>query len=344
MTRQTNADTLNRELESFLAGRDHKAHPEWQPFVEIAAELRRLANPEFKSRLKSDLLEEIGSLESPNAVFEQVTGASQFAEVLPTLDGNPHIFPADQRSFLISFVSHTALIALIASGIWGGQAAIVRETAEHSELTYLATGNGGGGSGDRERLPATKGTPPKFAERQLAPPTIVVRRNVPLVEVPATVVVAPDIKFPSSTAIGALVSSNVVIPSNGTGTGGGAGSGSGTGLDGGTGLGVGSGSNRGFGGGAFRPTGGVLAPRAIYDPEPEYSEEARKVKLQGTVLLSLIVDVNGRARDIRVVRSLGLGLDEKAIEAVKRWKFNPGTKDGIPVATDVNVEVSFRLY
>jgi len=344
MNRQTSADSLDRELESFLAGRSPKAHPDWRPFLEIAADLRQLASPEFKSRLKSDLLEGMGSLESPGADFEQVKGAAEFAEVLPTVGGSPHIFPADQRSFLVSFISHTALIALIASGIWGGRAAIVRQMPPASELTYLPTGNGGGGSGDRDPLPATKGTPPRLTERQLAPPTIVVRRHIPLLEVRAAVVVPPDIKFPQSTAIGGLVSRNALIPSNGTGIGGGAGSGNGTGLGEGTGLGVGPGSYHGFGGGAFRTSGGVLAPSAIYDPEPEYSEEARKVKLQGMVLLSLIVDVQGRARDIRVIRSLGMGLDEKAIEAVKKWKFTPGTKDGIAVATEVDVEVSFRLY
>ncbi|HET8825195.1 MAG TPA: energy transducer TonB [Terriglobales bacterium] len=82
----------------------------------------------------------------------------------------------------------------------------------------------------------------------------------------------------------------------------------------------------------------------MYDPEPEYSEEARKIKQQGMVVLSVVVDQQGRPRNIHIARSLGLGLDEKAIDAVKRWKFTPGTKDGIPVAVQVNVEVSFRLY
>jgi TonB family protein len=109
-------------------------------------------------------------------------------------------------------------------------------------------------------------------------------------------------------------------------------------------MGYGPGSDRGFGGGPFRPGAGVTAPRAIYEPEPEYSEEARKIKQQGMVVLSVVVDQQGRPRNIHIARSLGLGLDEKAIEAVKKWKFTPGTKDGIPVAVQVNVEVSFRLY
>ena len=94
----------------------------------------------------------------------------------------------------------------------------------------------------------------------------------------------------------------------------------------------------------FRVGGGVSAPRPIFTPEPEYSEEARKAKYQGTCVLWLIVDRDGKTRDIRVGRALGLGLDEKAIEAVKQWKFEPAIKDGKPVSVQVNVEVSFRLY
>src|SRR5438105_4196705 len=100
----------------------------------------------------------------------------------------------------------------------------------------------------------------------------------------------------------------------------------------------------GGGGGVFRVGGGVSAPKELYAPEPEYSEEARKAKYQGTCVLYLIVGPDGKPRDIRVARSLGLGLDEKAIEAVKQWKFEPAMKDGKPVAVAINVEVDFRLY
>jgi TonB family protein len=90
--------------------------------------------------------------------------------------------------------------------------------------------------------------------------------------------------------------------------------------------------------------GGVSPPRAIYMPDPEFSEEARKAKYQGTCTLSLIVLANGRPSDIHVVSSLGMGLDEKAIEAVKNWKFEPGMKDGRAVNTIIAVEVDFHLY
>ena len=90
--------------------------------------------------------------------------------------------------------------------------------------------------------------------------------------------------------------------------------------------------------------GGVSAPRVLYAPDPEYSEEARKAKYQGTVVLWLIVGADGRPRDIRIARSLGMGLDEKALEAVKLWKFEPAEKGGQAVAVQINIEVRFRLY
>jgi TonB family protein len=132
--------------------------------------------------------------------------------------------------------------------------------------------------------------------------------------------------------------------SNGTGSGGGIGSGSGGGVGSGSGPGVGPGRGGGFGGGAYRIGNGVSAPRALETPDPEYSEEARKAKYQGVVVLWLIVGPDGKPRDIKVTRPLGMGLDQKAIEAVNRWRFEPAMKDGRPVAVQINVEVNFRLY
>jgi TonB family protein len=98
------------------------------------------------------------------------------------------------------------------------------------------------------------------------------------------------------------------------------------------------------GGGVFRVGGGVSAPKVISAADPQYTKEAQKAKYQGIVVLALIVTPQGDTRDIRVVRKLGMGLDEKAIEAVKKWKFEPAMKDGKPVAVAINVEVTFRLY
>jgi TonB family protein len=94
----------------------------------------------------------------------------------------------------------------------------------------------------------------------------------------------------------------------------------------------------------FRKSHGVSAPRVIYSPDPEYSEKARKVGYQGTCVLWLVVDAKGVPQDIRVARTVGMGLDEKAVEAVRKWRFTPAMKDGAPVRTQINVEVSFHLY
>jgi periplasmic protein TonB len=345
MNRHADPEELNFELESWFAGKKVEPGSKWQSLLAIAAEVRALPHPEFKNQLSADLLENVDTHEPGHVAFEQVTGAAAFAEIVPIFGGRDfRIFPADHRSFVVSFISHTALIVLIASGIWVGRGTVLKSSRVASELTYLPSSGGGGGSGDHSPIPATKGMPPKMSDQQLAPATIVVRRLDPMLPVQPTVVGPPDVKLPQSSQIGDLISSNVLIPSNGSGNGGGAGSGSETGLGGGTGLGFGPGSDRGTGGGVFRPGSGVSAPRAIYDPEPEYSDEARRVKHQGIVVLSVVVDKQGQARDIRVARSLGMGLDEKAVDAVRRWKFSPGMKDGIAVAVQVNVEVSFRLY
>jgi TonB family protein len=121
------------------------------------------------------------------------------------------------------------------------------------------------------------------------------------------------------------------------------GKGSGGGVGNGNGNGYGDGSGGGMGGGVFRIGGGVSAPMVLSKTEPEYSEEARKAKYQGTVVLMIIVDEKGMPQNIRVVRPLGLGLDEKAIEAVQKWRFRPAMKDGHAVKVEATVEVNFRL-
>jgi TonB family protein len=97
-------------------------------------------------------------------------------------------------------------------------------------------------------------------------------------------------------------------------------------------------------GGVFRVGGGVSAPKAIYTPDPQYSDKARKAKYQGVCVVALIVGADGAPRDVKVVQAIGRGLDAKAVEAVQQWKFEPAMKDGQPVAVAINVEVTFRLF
>jgi len=206
------------------------------------------------------------------------------------------------------------------------------------------TMQGGGGGGDRSPLPASKGRLPKQSLRQFTPPMAVVNNPNPKLTMEPSIIVPPDVQLP-----------NVNMPnygdplgklgplSNGPGSGGGIGSGSGGGVGSGKGGGFGPGEGGGVGGGVFRVGGGVTAPVLLHKVEPEYSEEARKAKYQGTVLLYIEVSPDGRATNIKVQRSLGLGLDEKAIEAVKQWKFKPGYKNGQPVTVAATIEVNFRL-
>jgi periplasmic protein TonB len=205
---------------------------------------------------------------------------------------------------------------------------------------------GGGGGGDRDKLQAPKGKLPKIAMQQFTPPVVVARNLNPKLPVEPTVVIPPQVKVPTVNmpTLGDPMSKVVGPPSNGTGSGGGIGSGSGGGVGSGEGPGVGPGRGGGIGGGVFRIGGGVSAPQPLFTPDPEYSEEARKAKYQGTCVLWLIVGSDGRPRDVRVARSLGMGLDEKAVQAVRKWEFKPAQKDGHAVAVQMNVEVSFRLY
>jgi protein TonB len=203
---------------------------------------------------------------------------------------------------------------------------------------------GGGGGGDRSPLPAAKGRLPKISPRQFTPPVEVFNNLHPKLPMEPTIIAPPDMAIPNNNLpnIGDPLG-KLGPPSNGPGSGGGIGSGSGGGIGSGRGPGVGPGEGGGFGGGVFRVGGGVSAPVPLYRPEPEYSEEARKAKYQGTVVLYVEVDATGKPKNLRVVRSLGLGLDEKAMEAVEKWKFKPGTKDGKPVTVAATVEVNFRL-
>jgi periplasmic protein TonB len=204
---------------------------------------------------------------------------------------------------------------------------------------------GGGGGGDRDVLAATRGKLPKFSMQQIAPPAVVIRNDHPKLAVEATIVIPPQVQLASNTMpnLGDPMA-HAVLPSNGTGAGGGMGEGEGGGVGKGKGPGFGPGEGGGTGGGLFHVGGGVSAPRPIYQTEPEFSEEARKAKFQGVCTIALIVGTDGRPSDIHVQTSLGMGLDEKAIEAVKNWRFEPAMKDGHPVRVPIAIEVDFHLY
>ena len=107
---------------------------------------------------------------------------------------------------------------------------------------------------------------------------------------------------------------------------------------------MGAGTGGGYGGGLRKIGGGVSSPELIYKVDPEFSEEARKAKFMGIVLVNLIVDQNGNPQNVHVLRGVGMGLDEKAVEAVKQYKFKPAREGGKPVAVELNVEVNFQIF
>lgn len=260
-----------------------------------------------------------------------------------------------------SALAHIAVLGLIlgGGGLFGHQ--VVEQVKEREKVTLIAppldsytlpvskkVASGGGGGGTHEPLPAPKGSLPKIAMQQITPPQIVIRHETPKLAAEPTVVAPPQVRLAENHMPNLGVPTAVPLPSappsNGAGSGGGIGTGSGGGVGVGHGVGVGPGSGGGIGGGVFTVGGGISAPQAISTPDPEYTEEARAAKTEGTCVLGLIVDDQGRPRNIRVIRGLGFGLDAKAIEAVKQWRFQPSLKDGRAVNVQIRVEVGFRLY
>ena len=260
-----------------------------------------------------------------------------------------------KNGVLGSTVVHVVAVSLIIGVTILGRRMVAQIQKPQSTVTLIAPDDipplppsktAAGGGGDRDILQASKGKLPKFSMQQITPPMVVVRNENPKLTAEPTVVVPPQIHLAMNNLpnLGDPMSHIPSPPSNGTGFGSGIGSGSGGGVGSGSGPGVGPGTGGGIGGGVFHVGGGVSAPRPIYQPDPEYSEEARKAKYQGTCVLWLVVGPDGKPRDIRVTHTLGLGLDEKAIDAVKTWKFEPAMKDGKPVAVQISVQVDFRLY
>jgi TonB family protein len=360
------ADQLEDAIEMMIAEPDSappKVDLKISELLGIAAELRLLPDPAFRTKLKAELLGQnpavpvAANVDIRRETREQGQAGRDLKldEILPTLfaagDGD---YPVHRGNFAISAAIHVALIAVVATmGLWMTRqpqltpyttSILLTDISSYALPQSVEKNRGGGGGGDRDKLAESKGSLPRFAREQITPPAIVVRNEQPKLPAEPTVVGPPTLTAPLASQTGNPLSAILQQPSNGIGLGAGLGSGSGGGIGAGQGPGFGPGHGGGTGGGAFRVGGGVSAPSAIYAPDPEYSEEARNAKHQGTVLLWVVVGPDGAPRDIRVQRSLGMGLDEKAIEAVRKWKFEPSMRDGHPVAVQVNIEVNFRLY
>jgi len=228
---------------------------------------------------------------------------------------------------------------------WGARKLHDMSVAKDMKLTAIlapppmpvAKDTMGGGGGQRGPTPVSKGALPKFAETQITPPKAPpleqpkIRMPDPTIEVQTDLKMAnnnmPNLGMPNSPVIGSSM-----------------GNGSGSGLGSGNGSGLGPGSGGNYGGGLRRIGGGVSSPVPTYTVEPEFSEEARKAKFMGVVLVNLIVDAQGRPQNVHTLRGVGMGLDEKAVEAVKQYRFRPAMENGKPVAVELNVEVNFQIF
>jgi TonB family protein len=203
---------------------------------------------------------------------------------------------------------------------------------------------GGGGGGDRSPLPASQGRLPRLARRQFTPPMAVMANPSPKLVMEPTLIVPPDAALPNvNMAVFGDPLARPGPPSNGTGSGGGIGNGSGGGVGPGTGPGFGPGKGGGFGDEMGGGSGGIKSAELLFKVEPEYSDDARKARVQGTVVLVVEIDEKGRIRNPRVRDGLGLGLDEKAMEAVLKWRFRPYLRNGTAIAGPALIEVNFRL-
>jgi TonB family protein len=218
-------------------------------------------------------------------------------------------------------------------------------------------GGGGGGGGARQPLP-----PPKAKLRGTAhvsspvpvrqPPPPVAPPKIPI-EVPRPPlraetlppIIAPVVSVASDARdrVGVLNETPVETESRGPGSGGGVGTGTGVGVGEGDGSGIGPGSGGGVGGGPYRPGSGVEPPRILREVKPSYTEEARRAGVNGEVVLEIVVRRDGSVGDVRVLQRLGSGLDERAIDAVRQWRFDPARRQGVAVDVIVEVSVEFKL-
>jgi protein TonB len=245
-----------------------------------------------------------------------------------------------------SLLGHGALVLLWVLFVWlvpeSTREAILPDALPRQLVWLAEPGPGGGGGGGNERpeppKPAEVASPkkeevsvPALKPEPTPEPT---PQEVPLeaLNIPAQTLAAA-----TETSIGVLDSGDASSQSTGSGSGSGAGSGEGSGL--------GQGSGGGTGGGVYRPGSGVINPRILREIKPQYTADAMRAKVQGTVLLECVVLADGSVGRVDVVRSLDptFGLDQEAVKAAKQWRFQPGTRFGEPVAVLVTIELTFTL-
>jgi TonB family protein len=233
--------------------------------------------------------------------------------------------------------------------------------AEHMRFVFMATpgpGGGGGGGGLLQKAPPPKAL--REGHHKMSSPIPVRKPPKPvIVPTPAPpepkpeplkaeqlpIVVAPIVAVPADhrNRIGVLEQVTAQNDSHGAGRGGGVGTGTGTGVGQGDGSGVGPGSGGGTGGGPYRPGSGIEPPRLLREVKADYTEDARQRGVEGAVVLEIVVRRDGSVGDVRMLQGLAAGLNDRAVQAVRQWRFAPAQRQGTPVDVIVEVAVEFRL-
>jgi TonB family protein len=327
---------LDSLLKQIVDLREERAHP--RPQIEITAQkdpsaLNNLVEmPSPIMSLWSDIRETINDYLHPRKI-ETTAEAVEVEEIWSK--------PKAGVPKLLSVGAHVVVV-ILALVPWATSVPKLTKANETAVVVYTPQDivlpvmpehkdSGGGGGGGRKTLtPPSLGKLPRAADKQFVPPDPEPPKNPD-----PKLIVEPTVVAPQLANLPQINLLNIGDP-NGV-------AGQGRGVGEGKGPGVGPGEGGGVGGGVFRVGGGVSPPAVLSRVEPQYSEEARKARYQGTVVLEAIVRKDGTVDILRVVRSLGFGLDENAIDALKKWRFRPGTKGGVPVDVALNIEVNFNL-
>ncbi len=338
------------------------------PDVFSVAEVARVAGA---SRAEVRRLVESGEARSIDGRFFTARDAARTVRLLsgePSTSPRPLFSPSAglQRHpgmpLAVSGTLHAAvgltLLLVTAMGLARTEARVTR-TDSQVRRVFLALpgpGGGGGGGGMRESTPPPKAerkgvstmrspVPVRRPPQRVDPPPVVRVSDPPPKPEPVPPVVAPVVPVAADMKdrVGVPVDNSLPVPSRGPGTGGGTGTGQGTGVGQGSGPGIGPGSGGGTGGGPYRAGSGITPPSVVREVRPDYTEEGRRRGLEGDVELEIVVRRDGSVGDVRVLRGLGGGLDQRAVEAVRQWRFSPALKQGVPVDVIVEVAVEFKL-
>ena len=272
----------------------------------------------------------------------------------PVFAADPLGFKSDPKAKAISLVIHVVVITVVLAIALRVHTSVMQQPATTVTpmdlkmpippiiLPVAKAMGGGGGGGAHELVAPSRGHLPQVAKIQITLPQIIRNDRSKLEVEPTAMVNIPDNN--NLPKLGMAESPQIAMASQGLGSGSSFGQGLGGGIGAGHGSGVGSGSGSGYGGGLMSVGGGVSPPQVIHSVEPEFTEEARRANYQGNVSIRLIVDSQGNPQDVRLASHLGMGLEEKAVEAVRQYRFRPAMYQGHPVSVQIVIDVDFHLH